>query len=148
MALSLHATLHSADPAHLHLFSERLNQQANILDILSIEIVTGLISLGAISMSIGTVVAFAKSLGKLQPKLAKVEHRLNHLHNGMENCQSTVTELSELIPPLRQQESNLQFYYDEIKELSLELERKQLISEQVEKGEKHITIQHRTVEVL
>ena len=148
MALSLHATLHSADPAHLYLFSKRLNQQANILDILSTEIVTGLISLGAISMSIGTVVAFAKSLGELQPKLAKVEHRLNHLHNGMENCQSTVTELSELIPPLKQQESNLQSYYEEIKELSLELEREQLVSEQIEKGERNFTIQHKTVEVL
>ena len=102
MALSLQATLHSADPAHLHLFSKRLNQQANTLDILSTEIVTGLISLGAISMSIGTVVAFAKSLGELQPKLAKVEHRLNHLRNGIEICQSTVTELSELIFPLEQ----------------------------------------------
>ena len=118
------------------------------MDILSVEIVTGLISLGAISMSISTVVAFAKDLGKLQPKFAKVDHRLNHLRNSMESCQSTVTELSELIPPLKQQESNLQSYYEEIKELSLELEREQLVSEQIEKGERNFTIQHKTVEVL
>ena len=112
------------------------------MDILSTEIVTGIICLGAISMSVGSIVAFSKDVRELQPKVAKVERRLNHLRNGMENCQSTVAELGQLIPPLKQQEYNLQSYYDEIKELSMELERKQLISEQ---GEKDLTIQHNTV---
>ncbi len=115
------------------------------MDILSTEIVTGIISLGAISMSVGSIVAFSKDVRELQPKVAKVERRLNHLRSGMEDCQSTVAELGQLIPPLKQQESNLQSYYDEIKELSMELERKQLISEQGEKGEKNLTIQHNTV---
>ena len=118
------------------------------MDILSIEIVTGLISLGAISMSIGIFVAFAKDLGELQPKSARVGHRLNHLRNVMESCQSTVNELSELIPHLKRQESKLQSYYDEIKELSLELEREQLVLEQAEKGERNLTIQHKKEEVI
>ena len=145
MALLLPLVLHSADIARLYFFSELLNRQVNILDILSTEIVASLISFGAISMSISSIVAFSKDVGELQPKIAKVERRLNHLRNGIESCQSTVAELGQLIPPLKQQESNLQSYYDEIKELSMELERKQLISEQGEKGEKDLTIQHSTV---
>ena len=112
---------------------------------LNTEIVTSIISLGAISMSIGSIVAFSKDVRELQPKFAKVERRLNHLRNGMKNCQSTVAELGQLIPPLKQQESNLQSYYDEIKELLIELEREQLVSEQGEKGEKNLTIQHNAV---
>ena len=148
MALLLHLVLHSADIARLYFFSELLNRQVNILDILSTEIVASLISFGAISMSISSIVAFSKDVGELQPKIAKVERRLNHLRNGMESRQSTVTEISQLIPPLKQRESNLQSYYDEIKELSLELERKQLVYEQGEKGEKNLTIQHKTIEAI
>ena len=96
-------------------------------------------------MSIGSIVAFSKDVGELQPKVARVERRLNHLRNDMENYQSTVAELGQLIPPLKQQESNLQSYYDEIKELSMELEREQLVSEQGEKGEKNLTIRHNAV---
>ena len=42
-----------------------------------------------------------------------------------------------------------QYYrYDEMKELTLQLEREQFISEQSEEGEKDPTIQHSMVEVI
>ena len=118
------------------------------MDILSIEVVTSIISLGAISLSIGSIVSFSKDIGELQPKLTRVEHRLNRLYDGMEDSKSIVSELSELIHPLKEQESHLQSYYDEIKEFSLELEREQLVSEKSENGEKNIIIQQNTVEAI
>ena len=62
------------------------------------------------------------------------------------DSQSTVPELNELIGPLMQRESNLRSYYDEMKELTLQLEREQFISEQSEEGEKDLNIQHSLVE--
>ena len=116
------------------------------MDIISTKVVTGIISLGAISMSVSCIIAFSKEVRELLPKLTAVERKLNRLRNGKESSQSTVAELSELISTLMQQESNLQSYYDEIKELTLQLEREQFISEQNEKGEKDLTIQHSMVE--
>ena len=118
------------------------------MSIISREVVTGIISLGAISMSVICIIEFSKEVRELLPKLTRVERRLNRLRDSMESRQSTVPELNELIGPLIQRESNLRSYYDEMKELTLQLEREQFISEQSEEGEKDLTIQHSMVEVI
>jgi len=116
------------------------------MDIISREVVTGIISLGAISMSVSCIIEFSKEVRELLPKLTGVERRLNRLRDSIESRQSTVTELSGLINPLIQQQSNLQSYYEEMKELTLRLEREKFISERSEEGEKDLTIQHSMVE--
>ena len=116
------------------------------MDIINTEVVTGIISLGAISMSVSCIIVFSKEFRELLPKLTAVESKLNRLRDGKESSQSTVAELNELLSPLKQKESNLQSYYDEVKELTLQLEREQFISEQSEEGEKNLTIQHSMVE--
>ena len=116
------------------------------MDIINTEVVTGIISLGAISMSVSCIIVFSKEFRELLPKLTAVESKLNRLRDGKESSQSTVAELSELISPLKQKESNLQSYYEEMKKLTLQLEREQFIYEQSEEGEKNLTIQHSTVE--
>ena len=118
------------------------------MDIMSTELVAGIISLGAISMSVSCIIIFSKEVRNLQPKLTAVDSKLNRLRDGKEGSQSTVAELSELISPLMQQESNLQSYYDEMKELTLQLEREQFASEQSERGEKDLNIQQNTLEVI
>ena len=99
-------------------------------------------------MSVSCIIEFSKEVRELLPKLTGVERRLNRLRDSMESRQSTVAELSGLISPLMQQESNLQSYYEEMKELTMQLEREQFISEQSEEGEKDLTIQHSMVEVI
>tara|TARA_S200000501_G_C20573657_1_gene634071 strand:+ start:300 stop:656 length:357 start_codon:yes stop_codon:yes gene_type:complete len=118
------------------------------MDMISTETVAGIISLGAISMSVSCIIEFSKEVRKFLPKLTEVEHKLNRSRDSMENRQSTVAELSELISPLIQRESNLQSYYEEMKGLTLKLEREQFISEQSEKGEKDLNIQHNMVEAI
>ncbi|MEE2726304.1 MAG: hypothetical protein VX792_04460 [Candidatus Latescibacterota bacterium] len=118
---------------------------------ISTETVAGVISLGAISMSVSCIIEFSKEVRKFLPKLTEVEHKLNRSRDSMENRQSTVaelSELSELISPLIQRESNLQSYYEEMRGLTLKLEREQFISEQSEKGEKDLNIQHNMVEAI
>ena len=118
------------------------------MNIISTEVVTGIISLGAISMSVSCIIEFSKEVRGLLPKLTAVESKLNRLRDGKESSQSTVAELSELISLLKQRESNIQSYYDEMKELTLQLEREQFASEQSERGEKDLNIQQNTLEVI
>ncbi len=99
-------------------------------------------------MSVSCIIEFSKEVRELLPKLTGVERRLNRLRDSMESRQSTVAELSGLISPLMQQESNLQSYYEEMKELTMQLEREQFISEQSEEGGKDLTIQRSMIEVI
>ena len=121
-------------------------QQVEPMDIISTEVVTGIISLGAISMSVNGIIVFSKEVRELLPKLTAVQSKLNRLSDVKESSQSTVAELSELISLLKQRESNIQSYYDEMKELTLQLEREQFISEQSGEMEKDLNIQHSLVE--
>ena len=83
-------------------------QQVEPMDIISTEVVTGIISLGAISMSVNGIIVFSKEVRELLPKLTAVQSKLNRLSDVKESSQSTVAELSELISPLKQKEYNLQ----------------------------------------
>ena len=94
----------------------------------------------------GSFLAFSKEVGELLPKLTGAERRLNRYQDSMESRQSTVSDLSQFIGPLKHQESNLQSFYVEMKELTLQLEREQFISEQIGEGEKDLTIQHSLAE--
>ncbi len=116
------------------------------MDILSTEVVTGLITIGAISMSVRSIIAFSKTVSELRPKLTEVDRRLNRKLDGMENHKSKVTGLNELISPLKQQKSNLQSYYNEIKRLEFTLEREKLVSEQSKGAKKDLEIQCKNLE--
>ena len=70
-------------------------QQVEPMDIISTEVVTG-------------IIVFSKEVRELLPKLTAVQSKLNRLSDVKESSQSTVAELSELISPLKQKESNLQ----------------------------------------
>ena len=116
------------------------------MDILSTEVVTGLIIFSAISMSVRSITAFSKTLSQLRPKLTEINRRLDRIHDGMESHQSNLSGLSESVSPLQQQESRLQSYYDEIKILALKLEREKIVSEQNKKGKKELDIRRKNLE--
>ena len=116
------------------------------MDILSTEVVTGLIIFSAISMSVRSITAFSKNLSKLRPKLTQIERRLDRVHDGMESHQSKIVGLSESVSPLQQQESKLQSYYNEIRRLELKLERDNLVSEHSEKSKKELEIRQKNLE--
>ena len=116
------------------------------MDILSTEVVTGLIIFSAISMSVRSITTFSKTLSEMRPKLTEIERRLDHVRDGMECHQSKLSGLSESVRPLEQQESNLKSYYNEIKRLELELEREKLVSEQSKEGKKELDIRRKNLE--
>ena len=116
------------------------------MDILSTEVVTGLIIFSAISMSVRSITAFSKTLSQLRPKLTEINRRLDRIHDGMESHQSNLSGLSESVSPLQQQESRLQSYYNEIRRLDLKLEQETVVSEQNKKDKKELEIRRKRLE--
>ena len=96
-------------------------------------------------MSVRSIIAFSKTVSELRSK-HEVDRRLNRKLDGMENHQSKVAGLNELISPLKQQKSNLQSYYNEIKRLEFTLEREKLVSEQSKGVKKDLEIQCKNLE--
>ena len=116
------------------------------MDILSTEVIAGLIILSAISMSVRSLTAFSNTLSELRPKLAEVDRRIDHVSDGMEGNQSKLAHLSELVSPLKKQETNLKSYYSQIRKLEFQLEREKLVSEQSKEERKDLNIRRRNLE--
>jgi len=116
------------------------------MDILSTEVIAGLIIFSAICMSVRSITAFSKTLSELRPKLTEVERRLDRVRDGMENHQSKLAGLSESVSPLQQQESDLQSYYNEIRNLELKLERENIVSKKSKEGKKELDIRRKNLE--
>ena len=116
------------------------------MDLLSTEVVTAVITIGAFAMSVRSIIAFSNEVTELRPKLTEIERRLNRVRDGMQSHQAKVDKLSESVRPLKQQEHSLRSYYDEIKRLELDMEREKLVSEQDKEGKKELNIQRKKLE--
>ena len=116
------------------------------MDILSTEVVTAVITIGAFAMSVHSIVTFSNEVTELRPKLTEIERRLNRVRDGMQSHQAKVDKLSESVRPLKQQEHSLRSYYDEIKRLELDTEREKLVSEQDKEGKKELNIQRKKLD--
>ena len=116
------------------------------MDLLSTEVIAGLIIFSALSMSVRSIIAFSKTLSELRPRLTEVERRLDRVHDGMESHQSKLAGLSESVSPLQQQKSNLQSYYDEMRNLDLKLEQEEIVSEKSKEGKKELDIRRKNLE--
>ena len=97
-------------------------------------------------MSIRSLTAFSNTLSELRPKLTEIDRRIDHISDGMEGNQSNVISLSELVSPLKRQESNLKSYYNQIRKLEFELEQNKLVSEQGKEEEKDLDIRRKNLE--
>ena len=116
------------------------------MDLLSTEVIASLIILSAISMSVRSITAFSKTLSEMRPKLTEVERRLDRVRDGMEIHQSKLAGLSKSVSPLQQQKSDLQSYYDEIRNLDLKLEQEKIVSEKSKEGKKELDIRRKNLE--
>ena len=116
------------------------------MDILSTEVVTALITIGAFAMSVRSIITFSNEVTELRLKLADKERRLSLVRDRMQSHQANVDKLSEAVRPLKQQEHNLRSYYDDIKRLELEMEREKLVSEQGEEGKRELNIQRKKLD--
>lgn len=116
------------------------------MDILSTEVVTGLIILGAFALSVRSIMSFSNQVTELRPKLSEIDRRLIRIRDGMDARQLRVEKLNDLIRPLKEKELHFRSYYEEIKRLELEIEREKLVAQQDEEDKKELNIQRKKME--
>ncbi|MEE2833581.1 MAG: hypothetical protein VYD18_14580 [Candidatus Latescibacterota bacterium] len=98
------------------------------LNFLSTEVVAGIIIVGALVMTVRSILMFT---GEMAPKVQKLDMMLNKIRDGMAEKKKIVKDLAVIVDPLRAREGKLRDYYEQIKEIELTYER-----ESAEKGEK------------
>ena len=82
--------------------------------ILSTEIIAGILIIGALVMSVRSILFFTREASSMAPKLQKIDHDLTKLRDGMAEKKKAVKELTVVVDPLKTRESKLRAYYEEL----------------------------------
>ncbi len=102
---------------------------------ISTEIIAGILIAGAFAMCIRSILSFTNEATDLRPKLSKIEHGLSSLKDGMKGRKAKVAKLNEVVSPLKNHEAEMRAYYEQMKKIDLDDEKKQL-AEQAEADNK------------
>lgn len=116
----------------------------NLFDvILSAQAIAVILIIGALVMSVRSILFFTREASSMGPKLQKIEISLSKMQEGMDEKRSTVKELSVIVDPLRERESKLRVYYEALKNIELEFERESTQKAEKDEAEKRKRIQRK-----
>lgn len=115
----------------------------NFLDFLSTEVIAGIIIIGALVMSVRSILMFTRQASEMAPKLQKLDMALTKIRDGMDEKKKIVKDLSVIVDPLRAREGKIRAYYEEIKNIELNDERETASKEEKDEAEKRKRIQRK-----
>ena len=115
----------------------------NPLNFLSAEVVAGIIIVGALVMTVRSILIFTRQAGEMAPKVQKIDLALNKIRDGMNEKKKSVKDLAVIVDPLRKRESRLRDYFEKIKNIELAYERESTEKEEKDEAEKRKRIQRK-----
>ena len=93
--------------------------------ILSPQIIAPILIIAAFAMSIRFVLQFTREATTLRPRLTQVESELTRLHQSMANRKKAVDDLAQQVVPIKEQESKMRLYYEQLQDLKIQEEKKE-----------------------
>ena len=105
----------------------------NVFDIiLSTEVIAGILIVGALAMTVRSILFFTREASGMSPRLIKIESDLSKHRDGMGERKKVVADLNTVVTPLREREERLRNYYDGLRNMELEHDK---ASQQAEQDE-------------
>jgi len=115
----------------------------NLDFLLSPQVVASIIILAMLILSIRSVLLYTRNAAALRPRLLHLDRELRKRHEGAAEKRKAVEALTRQLAPLRAQETALRDYYEELRELEREEEKKDLAKHQEEEAERRLRITRR-----
>lgn len=111
--------------------------------LLSPQVIASIIILAMLILSIRSVMIYSRNAAALRPKLMHLDRELSKRTAGTGEKRQAVEALSRQLAPLRQQETALRAYCEELRGLELEEEKKDLAKNQDQDKESRLRITRR-----
>ena len=115
----------------------------NILDFFTAEVVAGIIILGALALTVRSILICSRQAGLLSPQVHKLDMMLAKIRDDMTEKKKTVADLTGIVDPLRAREGKLREYFDRIKDVEIRYERSMAEQGQQEEADKRKRIQRK-----
>lgn len=111
--------------------------------VLSTEVLAGILIIGAFAMAIRSTLQFTKGAAALRPKLNEVDQELRRLRSGMAERKKAVQSLSAEVAPVKEKETQMRVYYEEIQTMDIEHEKQQHAESEQNESERRRRIQRK-----
>lgn len=115
----------------------------NILDFFTAEVVAGIIILGAVVLTVRSILIFTRQTGKLSPTVHKLNMALAKIRDDMSERKKSVVDLTLVVDPLRTRERKLREYYDRVRDVEIRYERSMAEQGEQEESDKRRRIQRK-----
>ena len=86
----------------------------NFLDFLSTEVIAGIIIIGALVMSVRSILMFTRQASEMAPKIQKLDMALTKIRDAKDEKKKIVKELTVIVDPLRSREGKLREYHERV----------------------------------
>jgi chromosome segregation ATPase len=111
--------------------------------ILSTEVIAGILIIASFGMCIRSILHFTREAAVLQPKLGDIERELVKWREGMADKKAAVEKLNKEVAPLREAEAKMRLYYESMKEMELNHEKKKMKEQEKEQSDRQRRIQRK-----
>jgi chromosome segregation ATPase len=115
-----------------------------VLDvILAPQVIAGVLIVAMLLMSIRSILFYTREATALRPRMAEIDRELYRLREGMGEKKKAVEELVHAVAPLKEKEEKLRVYYEDIRSIELEADRKAFAEAETEDTERRKRIQRK-----
>ena len=111
--------------------------------LLTPQVISCVIILGMLILTIRSILLYARHLSELQPRLSHLDREINKRQEAMADGRKVVAELSAVVSPLQEKETILRTYYEELRDIEAEEEKRALAQQQASEAEKKVRISRR-----
>ena len=108
--------------------------------LLSPQVISCIIILGMLVLVIRSILLYSRHMSELQPRLLHLAREIRNRQEGMAELKKTVAELSAVVTPLQESEAILRTYYEGLRNIEAEDEKRALAQQQAYEAEKKVRI--------
>ena len=108
--------------------------------LLTPQVISCVILLGMLVLVIRSILLYSRHQSELQPRLMHLDREVNKRREGMADHKKVVAELTSSVTPLQEREGALRAYYEELRNIEVEEEKRSLAQQQAYEAEKKVRI--------
>jgi chromosome segregation ATPase len=104
------------------------------------QVVSSIILLGMLVLTIRSILLYSRHQSELTPRLSHLDREFNKRQEGMADAKKAVAELTLLVTPLQEREAALRSYYEQLRSIEADEEKRALAQQQANEAEKKVRI--------
>ena len=111
--------------------------------LLSTDVLAGVVAIGSVAITVRSFLIYSKDASDLRPKLETIDKELKQLRESIGPKKKLVDQLSKEVAPVKEKEQKFSDYFEQLRELEIAEEKKEVQNAADEEANKRSKSQRR-----